>query len=184
MGTRTPIEAIAAGGHYCFDNDNRQWPDTFSGTLRYGPCPAADKGFALQYTYRAGNQHQRYPASNGKCFFGTDATLLVHRGGYTLTPEIRRTRKELTPEKVAPQDGDAGDGKHMQTFLANLRNRTQPETDAQTGHDASIPGHLMNIAWRVGRKVLWDAEKEQIVGDDEANGLVTKKYRSPWKLEI
>ncbi len=42
----------------------------------------------------------------------------------------------------------------------------------------------MNIAWRVGRKVRWDAEKEQIIDDAEADALVTKAYRAPWSLEV
>jgi predicted dehydrogenase len=189
MNTHTPLSAFAAGGHFCFDNENREWPDTFSGVLEYGPCPAADKGFLLQYTARAGNQHDNFPLSNAKCFYGTDATLLVHRGGYTFTPEIRRTRKELKSETVPAKehDGrafDSGDTVHQQKFLENVRNRTQAETDAETGHYSSIPGHLMNIAWKVGRKVKWNAEQEQIVEDDDANALVTKQYRSPWKLEV
>ena len=181
MGAQSPVSALGAGGHYCFDRDkdSREWPDTFSGTLEYGPCPAAERGFLLQYTARAGNNH-RDPdsAPNGKCFFGTNATLLVHRGGYWLTPEIRATDK-VKAEHLA---GDNGDGKHQAAFIANLRTRSQPESDVELGHHASIPGHLMNIAWRTGRKITWDREKEQIPGDDEANALVTKQYRAPWKL--
>ena len=184
MGARGPLAACGGGGHYCFDKDkdNREWPDTFSGTLEYGPCPAADKGFVLQYTARAGNQHDNYPASNGKCFYGTDATLLVHRGGCWLTPEIRaskkvekrrgRSRTTTRPASTWPRSS------------RSVRSRTQPETDAEVGHRASIPGHLMNIAWRVGRKIRWNADAEQVLDDAEANALVTKKYRAPWKLEV
>ena len=81
------------------------------------------------------------------------------------------------------QDFDSTD-KHAAAFIRNLRTRTQPEADAEVGHRASIPGHLMNIAWRVGRKIHWDADAEKVPDDPEANALVTKKYRSPWKLEI
>lgn len=182
MGTTGPITACGGGGHYCFDRetDNRDWPDTFSGTLEYGPCAGADQGFVLQYTARAGNQHDEWPACNGKCFYGTDATLLVNRGGCWLTPERRASKK--VDEEVVPQDYDSTD-KHVAAFLQNVRTRTQPETSAEVGHQASIPGHLMNIAWRVGRKIRWDAETEQVLDDPEANALVTKEYRAPWKLE-
>ena len=135
----------------------------------------------LQYTARAGNQHDNYPASNGKCFYGTDATLLVHRGGCWLTPEIRASKK-VEKEEIA-KDYDSTD-KHVAAFIDSLRTRTQPETDAEAGHRASIPGHLMNIAWRVGRKIRWNADTEQMLDDREANALVTKKYRAPWKLEV
>jgi hypothetical protein len=42
----------------------------------------------------------------------------------------------------------------------------------------------MNIAWEVGCSIRWDGEKEQVIDDPEANALVTKPYRAPWKLEV
>ncbi|MFA0759792.1 MAG: hypothetical protein NOOUEUKL_002474, partial [Candidatus Fervidibacter sp.] len=32
----------------------------------------------------------------------------------------------------------------------------------------------------VGRKIVWDNAKGQIVGDSEANRLLTPTYRQPW----
>ena len=74
--------------------------------------------------------------------------------------------------------------RHSQVFIDNVRNRTQPETDAQTGHHATNLGHLMNVSWEVGRSIQWDGEKETVIGDDEANKFVNKEYRDPWKLTI
>ena len=51
-------------------------------------------------------------------------------------------------------------------------------------HHSANPGHLMNIAWKVGRQIRWDAGREEVIGDSEANALITKPYRSPWKLEV
>ena len=53
----------------------------------------------------------------------------------------------------------------------------------EVGHLSSNPGHLMNIAWRCGRTITWDAENEVVVGDEGANALVTKPYRAPWSLD-
>ena len=33
---------------------------------------------------------------------------------------------------------------------------------------------------RLGRTLLWDAAKGQIVGDEEANRLLRRPYRAPW----
>ncbi len=73
---------------------------------------------------------------------------------------------------------------HAQVFLDAIRNHQRPPADVLQGHFSTNPGHLMNIAWKVGRKIRWDAEKEQVVGDAQANALVTKPYRAPWKLEV
>jgi Oxidoreductase family, C-terminal alpha/beta domain len=45
-----------------------------------------------------------------------------------------------------------------------------------------IACHLGNIAFRMNRRVQWDVENERIVNDAEAQKLVTKPYRAPWKL--
>ena len=69
-------------------------------------------------------------------------------------------------------------------FLENVRNHTKPFADVLSGHYATNPGHLMNIAWRVGRKIHWDGQREQVIDDPEANALVTRRCRPPWTLEV
>jgi len=34
---------------------------------------------------------------------------------------------------------------------------------------------------KLGRAITWDGEKEVIVGDAEANKLLRRPYRAPWK---
>jgi predicted dehydrogenase len=173
LGVTAPIAAVAMGGPMCFDDSNTQWPDTFSGILEYGPGPVAKKGFLLQYTFRAGCRREH--RSHGKCFFGTEASMILDRSGFTITPERGKGNEESF----------RGAGPHHQAvFLDSVRSRTRSLADVEQGHYASLPGHLLNIAWRVGRKIHWDAAREQVIGDPQANALVTKQYRSPWKLEI
>ena len=52
--------------------------------------------------------------------------------------------------------------------------------DALTGHLSTALCHLGNIATRLGRSLRFDPEKEQILGDDEANALVRREYREHW----
>ncbi|MDD4442894.1 MAG: hypothetical protein PHX41_13460 [Kiritimatiellae bacterium] len=52
----------------------------------------------------------------------------------------------------------------------------------EIGHRSQTPGHLGYIASVVGRKLKWDAAKEEIVGDPEASRLMTKQMREPWKV--
>ena len=175
MGTIAPEAAIAMGGKYCFD-DSRDLPDTFSGVLQYGPCPAAQKGFLLQYTFRGGCRREQ--RSHGKIFHGTEASMIVDRSGYTITEE----QGGRAGKKVESFRGKAH--YHAADFLRNVRNHTLPEADIEVGHYASNPGHLLNIAWKVNRRITWDNDREQVVGDAEANALVHREYRAPWKLEI
>jgi predicted dehydrogenase len=176
MGVRCPTTAIASGGKLAFANDNRQWPDTFSGVLEYGPGPVARRGFLLQYDFRVGCRAGA--RSHAKAFYGTDASMILDRGGYTITAELRGGRR------VVDQTVGGSAENHAEVFLRNVRNRRRPSADVEEGHYSSNPGHLLNIAWRVGRKIRWDAEREQVLNDPEANALVSRQYRAPWRLEV
>ena len=178
LGVTEPIAAVGFGGKLCFEKDNTEWPDTFTGISEYGPGPVADKGFLLQYTYRGGCRREQ--RSHAKIFYGTEASMIVDRSGYTVTAEARGDKK--LGEVIETFRG-AGDTHHA-VFLENVRNHKRPFADVEAGHHASNPGHLMNISWRVGRKIRWNGAKEQVIDDPEANALVTKQYRPPWKLEV
>ena len=84
-------------------------------------------------------------------------------------------------EEILPADDKF---RHSEVFLENIRDRKQPEADAQTGHYATNLGHLMNISWQVGRSIRWDGEAEQVIGDEEASALVAKPYRKGWELTV
>ena len=63
-----------------------------------------------------------------------------------------------------------------------MKTRAKPITDVEIGHRSATVCHLGNIAVRLGRKIQWDPAKEQINGDAEAAAMLTRPYRSPWKL--
>jgi predicted dehydrogenase len=182
MDVKWPKAATATGGHMAFtpQQDNREWPDTFDAVLEYGPCPAAKLGFLLQYTYRCGCRAEQ--RSHGKCFYGTHGSMIVDRSGLTVRPEQHERDGRLV-DAVKPESFRGGGPNHQEVFLQHVRNRTRPDADVETGHYSTNPGHLMSIAWKTGRRILWDGQQEQVVGDTEANDLVTKKYREPWKLD-
>ncbi len=176
MGVDRPKTVVAMGGMMCFPENNLQYPDTLDAIVEYPPGPVAKKGFIMQYTFRGGCRREH--RSHGKCFFGTKGSLIIDRGGYTITPENAIEDKS----KLVTVDGTTDN--HAQVFLECVKSRKQPAANAEVGHYATIPGHLMNISWRSGRKIQWDAEKEEVKDDPEANALVHKKYRAPWKLEV
>ncbi|MBN2025119.1 MAG: Gfo/Idh/MocA family oxidoreductase [Pirellulales bacterium] len=183
MGVKWPKAATAMGGRMAFspEQDNRQWPDTLDAVLEYGPCPAAKLGFMLHYTCRCGCRAEQ--RSHAKCFHGTHGSMILDRSGLTVRPERHPKGNELV-EAIQGESFRGTGPNHEAVFLQHLRDRTQPDASVETGHFATNPGHLMSIAWKVGRRIEWDGEKEQVVGDEEANRLVTKPYRAPWTLDV
>jgi len=185
MQVSAPRTVYATGGDFAFE-DNHEYPNTFSATLEFGPGPVAKHGFLLQYTMRYGNR--RETRSHGKCFFGTEASMVLDRSGYSIVPDVRRGEKItpagplVKPETTVPAADDRF--RHFESFPENLRARRRPNATPETLQHATAIGHLMNISWEVGRSIRWDAAKQGIVDDPKADAMVLRPYRAPWKLEV
>ena len=63
------------------------------------------------------------------------------------------------------------------TFLGPKR--TPGPKAVGEGDLANLP-HLANIAYRTGRMLRFDPQKERFIGDEEANRLLTRNYRAPY----
>jgi predicted dehydrogenase len=116
----------------------------------------------------------------GTRWIGTDGWVQVDRGHFSSSkPEWEKWHR--VPEadrKVALTESR----NHMLNFLESIKSRKPTITPVEVAHHSAIPGHLGLIAMLVGRKIQWDAQKEVIVGDEEASKLLTRPYRAPWKL--
>jgi hypothetical protein len=73
---------------------------------------------------------------------------------------------------------------HVRNFAECLDSRARPRSDVEIGHRSMIACHLGNIAFRLGRRVNWIAATETVSGDPEAQKLVLRDYRAPWKLPV
>ena len=68
----------------------------------------------------------------------------------------------------------------MRDLLANIATRGRPVADIEQGHISTASCILANMSMKLGRSLPWDGEKQIIPGDDEANRLLQRPYRSPW----
>jgi len=71
---------------------------------------------------------------------------------------------------------------HVQNFLDCVRSRERPIADVEIGYRSITACHVGTIAYRLGRKVRWDARAQTFPGDAEAQAMMTKRYRQPWTL--
>ena len=185
MGVTSPVAVSALGGHFAY-RDNSEWPNTLDATLEFGPGPVAKNGFLLQYSMRLGCRREK--RAHAKCFYGTKGSMLLDRSRYSIVAEVN-SEKEVVPtgDLIRPvEEFPARDDstRHSEVFIDCIRHRKHPDANPETGYHATNLGHLMNISWQVGRTIHWDGAKEQVVGDAEANALVTKPYRKPWTLAV
>jgi hypothetical protein len=52
----------------------------------------------------------------------------------------------------------------------------------EIAHRSQTPGHLGYIASVTGRKLKWDAAKQEIIGDAEASKMMIPQMRAPWHI--
>jgi len=71
---------------------------------------------------------------------------------------------------------------HHQDWLNCIRNRQRPIADVAIGASSITVCHLGNIAWWLGRRLQWDPEKQEIIGDELASRWLDRPKRAPWRL--
>ena len=111
--------------------------------------------------------------------YGTKGMMTLTRGGYTVVPETKGKEKTPAMEALTMKEGDL-DAQHARNFLDCIKSRKRPNADVEEGHKSATMCHLGNISTRLGRSLKWDAAKEQIIGDPEANAMLSRPYRKPW----
>jgi len=70
---------------------------------------------------------------------------------------------------------------HMLDFLAAIDARSRPVADIEEGYISTSSCILANLSMKAGRTLAWDPQAGRIIGDDAANRLLARPYRSPWQ---
>ncbi len=110
-------------------------------------------------------------------FEGENGWIGVNRGGWQTEPANLKT-SAIKPNEIHLYESRD----HWDNFLDCVRTRQQPICTAEIGHRTATFCHLANIAMRLERKVQWNPQTEQIIGDDEAARLTARAMRAPWSL--
>ena len=72
---------------------------------------------------------------------------------------------------------------HMRHLFECVRERSHLVSDVFTHHRAVSSCHLCNIAMLLRRKLEWDPDKEDFIGDEQASALVARPQRKPYTIE-
>jgi predicted dehydrogenase len=94
----------------------------------------------------------------------------------------RDVQIEDLPEEDRKKVQDTPDPEGWPTFVEAIKSRKHTGGSAEPAHRCATLLHLANIAIRMGRKIRYDPVAEQILGDEEANRLVSQPMRAPWHL--
>jgi len=126
----------------------------------------------------------------GVRFEGTEGWVDVSYKGLETFPESLKSVKFGPNDiRLAPEDAESNlavvsqsnnSFRHVRNFLDCVKSRKDPIEPVEAGHRTATLCHLGNIAMKLRRKIRWDPEKEQILDDAEASGMLERPLRQPW----
>ena len=128
--------------------------------------------------FRDGSQ---FPKGNGIRFTGDKGWIQIRYGGATTASDTDILRSKIGPDDVRLYDAGKGDDNF--NFLQCVKSRKESCSPVEAAHRATAIGYLGDIACRLKRKLNFDPKKEVFKNDDEANKLLSRPMRGPWKLE-
>lgn len=194
-----PLSALGTGGLY-MKQGIEDTPDVIQVTYEYKNWVLSYEGIQLN-NFGTGpriadtpggetgrvpyNAQGKYDRPHGEAFYGTKGTIFSDRVGFELFPAGAGGRGGQAGQQPGARSVAGADRTdlHAANFIECMRTRKAPAAEAEIGHMSSVVCHLGNISYRVGsRKIRWDPEKEEIVGDAEASKMLWREMRKPWDL--
>ena len=170
-----PKEITARGGRMMLDGHASDYPDNMVVSFEY------EDGRLLVYENYPFTAYGIHGFDNGNVFYGTDGYMIFSRRGAFST--FLGPKGKAGPTEGRDIRGQRGYEEHMAEFLNAVRNRDlKTKARAEVAHRSCALVHFGEIAFRTKGRLTFDAKTEQFVDCDEANELLTKKYRDPYVL--
>ena len=112
----------------------------------------------------------------GAKYWGEKDTLVIRGGDGGTWTEEKALQYEIPSDGVHPYKSPG----HEEDFISCCRTRKKPIMTIEAGHAVATLCILGNISYILGRKLRWDAANERVIGDPEANRMLSRPNRSPW----
>lgn len=130
----------------------------------------------------------RHDANNGCLIEGSKGRIFVSRGKLVGAP-VEALKDNPLPEdaiqkvyKGLPMEHNERKA-HWACFLNCVKSRQEPISDVHSHMKMLNICHLAGITARLGRPIKWNDKTEQIEGDDQANSMLARPYRSGYEIE-
>ena len=120
----------------------------------------------------------------GNVFWGDNGHLILEwEGGYRpANPEAQNFKLPPGGKEVYRTDEyEDFNMNHKADWFTSIREgHLRPAVDIEIAHRTATLCNLGNLAYILGRKLVWNGDKQEVVGDPEANRFLGKPQRYPY----
>ncbi len=192
-----PVKISCCGGFYAYDSD-QEVPNLQVGTFEYADGSIIEMEVRSLFT----------PSDqNGVLFLGTKGyaqlegnsfKTFVTEAGHNLTKGDEQSSKkqrelqsriwtmdDLAPDPMREEYEKNKIEYHFVNFLESMRSRKWQDlnSDVEGGHLSTSITHLGNIAYKTGRKLVFNGKTESFVNDRDADTYLSRQVeRNPYIL--
>ena len=188
MDERAPSAITAVGGkYYTGDRSDATIPDTMFCIFEFA------SGKAMEFNVFEGGRSN--PIKQGELELASgDATIFADQQGWEILPskskEFNNPVNTFAPQKYVFKEALLDDGSAesaTRNVIGDFLDRCIDRNPAvlctlEEGHRSTCFAHLANIAYKLGRRLEWDADAERFTNCDEANALLHYRYRDGYSL--
>jgi predicted dehydrogenase len=178
MGAKMPLSVAAAGGIF-FRHDGREVPDTLDAMFQYdGFCVNMASTFNSASTAGQGIQFLGTDGSLTLLLGEATSSLAESKAegyGYSIDSWPKKMQEEFMnqgnhkaesqgtlprpkPEDVPFDNKTDATVLHLTEFFNAVRSRKPSYETAEVGHHSAAAGHMVNLSYRSGKKMIWDAD--------------------------
>jgi hypothetical protein len=155
-------------------------PASMSATYEYGPRAGLP---GVKLTWHQGTSKPEIwkqggiPKWDSGCLFiGSKGMLLADYGKHVLLPEKDFAGFQRPPQTIARSPG------HHQEWLLACKSGGRASADFEYSAWLTEANHLGNVAYRTGKKLVWDAATLKASNAPEADRFIRRSYRAGWSL--
>ena len=175
LGVELPTKVSAMGGRFLYD-DAKETPNVITTSFHFPNAGPMGKMLVFDTRpFQTPRMNNEAGAGIGTIFYGSE--------GYMVVPSYHKYATFLGDKaEPGPSRDEGSESAHFGNFLDCVKSRKSENLAAPVleAHYSAALCHLGLLSARLGRSLDFDPAKEQIIGDDEANAMLTRKYREPF----
>jgi len=154
-------------------------PEHIDGQAKFPTSGLYDAATDFEITYTYANGLRLILGSSqlfGVKFEGSEGWIFLGAG------EISASSPQILKSTIGPNEIHLRSGSpHHADFIDCVLDRRLPAAHAEIGHRDAAVCHLGCISCRLGRPLKWDPVREVFPEDAEANRLLSRPMRAPWR---